>query len=170
MQQLTGGPRQQPDFITVDLSKKKVYLSSPSIIKKIIKIQAKWKAVYQCEKFRELIEQVRERRRVAFEYKVSSLYELYPSERHIDLKAIESRLKRVNMKITNIIKPYIRNIRRPINVFTSFCVTKTSNLELKNKYARNGSIRLGQFAKLVESDQFPLLKRSGIVVTSKEIN
>ena len=74
------------------------------------------------------------------------------------------------MKITNIIKPYVRNVRRPINVFTSFCVNKMSNVDLKNKYSRNGAIRLGEFSKMVENNQFGLLKKSGIVVTSKEIN
>ncbi len=71
------------------------------------------------------------------------------------------------MKINNIIKPYIRNVRRPINVFTSFCVNKMNNVDLKNKYSRNGAIRLGEFTKMVENNQFGLLKQSGIVVTSK---
>jgi hypothetical protein len=59
--QLTGGPRKQPDYITIDLAKKKVYLSSPCIINMIIKIQAKWKAVFQRKKFKEMIEEVREK-------------------------------------------------------------------------------------------------------------
>lgn len=45
-----------------------------------------------------------------------------------------------------------------------------TNVELKEKYSRNGVIRLGQFAKMVETNQFALLKRSGIVITDKEIN
>lgn len=49
--QLTGGPRNQRDYLMVDLSKKKVILSSPLIVKSVIKIQAKWKAVYGRKKF-----------------------------------------------------------------------------------------------------------------------
>ncbi len=43
-------------------------------------------------------------------------------------------------------------------------------MELKNKHTRNGIIRLGEFMKLVETNQFNILKKSGLVVTSKEIN
>ena len=64
--QLTGGPRKQPDFITIDLIMKKIYLSSPCIIHKIIKIQSKWKSVFQRKKFRELIEEVREKQQAGF--------------------------------------------------------------------------------------------------------
>jgi len=58
------------------------------------------------------------------------------------MKMVENRLKRINMKITNIIKPYERAVKRPINVFTSFCVNKLTNVELKSKHDRNGTIRL----------------------------
>lgn len=102
--------------------------------------------------------------------KIDSLFRIYPMGKKIDMKAVESRLKRVNMKIFNIIRPYERVIRRPINVYTSFCVNKLSNMELKNKHTRNGVIRLGEFMKLVETNQFNILKKSGLVVTSKEIN
>lgn len=74
------------------------------------------------------------------------------------------------MKISNILQPYVRVTRRPINSYTSFCVNKLSANELKNKHARNGKIRLSEFMKMVETNQFALLKRSGIVVTSREIN
>lgn len=47
------------------------------------------------------------------------------------------------MKISNIVKPYIRVNRRPINMYTSFTINQLSLADLKNKYARNGQIRLG---------------------------
>lgn len=59
--QLTGGPKQQGDYISVNLSKKKVFLSSPNIIKYIVKIQAKWKAVFAKKKYLAIIQDVRER-------------------------------------------------------------------------------------------------------------
>lgn len=71
------------------------------------------------------------------------------------------------MQISNIIKPYLRVIRRPINHFTSFCSNNLSLSEIKIKYARNGRIRLNEFVKMVESNQYSLLVKSGIVVTSK---
>lgn len=43
--QISGGPKKRTEFVTVDLSKKKVYMSSPLIVKYVIKIQAKWRAV-----------------------------------------------------------------------------------------------------------------------------
>lgn len=86
------------------------------------------------------------------------------------MRAIEGRLRRVNMKISNILQPYVRVARRPINSYTSFCVNRLSASELKSKHARNGKIRLGEFMKMVEGNQYALLKRSGIVVSSREIN
>lgn len=43
-------------------------------------------------------------------------------------------------------------------------------MELKNKHARNGTIRIGEFIKLVENNQYNFLKKSGLVITCKEIN
>ena len=61
MEQLTGGPKGQKDFITVDLSKKRVFMSSPLVVKYVIKIQAKWKAIYQRNRYLSAIEDVREK-------------------------------------------------------------------------------------------------------------
>jgi len=61
----------------------------------------------------------------------------------LDVKAIEGRLKRVNMQISNILKPYVRVSKKQINTYISFCVNKMTGTELKSKHARNGVIRLG---------------------------
>jgi len=61
----------------------------------------------------------------------------------LDVKAIEGRLKRVNMQISNILKPYVRVSKKQINTYISFCVNKMAGTELKSKHARNGVIRLG---------------------------
>ena len=78
-----------------------------------------------------------------FQAKLESLKKIYPLNKKIDMKAVENRLKRIHMKISNIIRPYERVIRRPINIYTSFCVSNLTNVELKNKHARNGAIRIG---------------------------
>jgi hypothetical protein len=62
--QLTGGPKKQGDYISVDLSKKKVFLSSPTIVKYIVKIQAKWRAVFMKKRYLTLIQDVREQRKL----------------------------------------------------------------------------------------------------------
>lgn len=67
----------------------------------------------------------------------------------MSLKAIENRLERVNMNITSILKPYVRANRKPSKPYTSFCVSDLTNSELKNKYSRNGVIRMGEFTKMV---------------------
>jgi hypothetical protein len=46
----------------VDLSKKRIYMSSPIILKYIVKIQAKWKAVFFRKKYLSMIEDVREKK------------------------------------------------------------------------------------------------------------
>ena len=71
------------------------------------------------------------------------------------------------MKITNILKPYVRVVRRPINLFTSFCLNQLSLADLRGKYSRNGHIRLGEFMKMTEKNDYANLKKSGIVVTAK---
>jgi len=57
--QLTGGPKKRTSYIVVDLSKKKIFMSSPIILKYIVKIQAKWKAVFLRKKYLSMIEDVR---------------------------------------------------------------------------------------------------------------
>jgi hypothetical protein len=141
--QITGGPKQEETFITVDLSKKQVYLSSPTIIRHVIAIQAKWRSVYQRKRFLQVLEEAREKERAEFEAKVESLQKLYPPDRKVDLKAVEGRLRRVHMKLANILHPYVRTPRRPTVIYTAFCTNRLSAAELKSKHARNGQIRLG---------------------------
>ncbi len=74
------------------------------------------------------------------------------------------------MKLTSILHPYVRTPKRPTNTYTAFCTSTLSPAELKNKHARNGQIRLGEFARMVEQNQYAMLLKSGIVVTSREIN
>ena len=59
------------------------------------------------------------------------------------MKAIKDRLKRVSMRTLNILKPYVRTIRKPINNYTSFSQANFSLAELKSKQAKNSSRRLG---------------------------
>lgn len=141
--QLTGGPQKKGDYISVDLNRKKVFLSSPLILRHVIRIQAKWKAVYQRKRYLAAIQEAREHQEAQFMAKVDSLFKIYPVDKKIDMRAVESRLKRISLKIANVIRPYERVVRRPITVFTSFCLGKLGNVELKNKHARNGTIRLG---------------------------
>lgn len=61
----------------------------------------------------------------------------------MNLKAVEGRLRRVNMKLSSILHPYVRSPKRPTNTYTAFCTNALSPAELKNKHARNGQIRLG---------------------------
>lgn len=74
------------------------------------------------------------------------------------------------MKLANILHPYVRNPKRPTVIYTAFCASKLTAAELKSKHARNGQIRLSEFARMVEGNQYGLLSKSGIVVTSREIN
>jgi hypothetical protein len=104
--QLTGGPRKKGNYVVVDLTKKKIFMSSPVILKYIVKIQAKWKAVYQRKRYLCALEEFRENRESEFETKLASLRVIYPVNKRIDMKAVESRLKRISMKISNIIRPY----------------------------------------------------------------
>lgn len=75
---------------------------------------------------------------------------LYPLGSKISVKAIKDRLKRVSMRTLNILKPYVRVIRKPINNYTSFSQASFSLAELKSKQAKNSSRRLGEFGKMVE--------------------
>ena len=60
MKQLTGGPSKGVrNYIYVDLSKKKIILSSKDCLKYVVMIQAKWKSVYQRKRFIAMIEKVR---------------------------------------------------------------------------------------------------------------
>jgi hypothetical protein len=49
--QLTGGPKENKDYITIDLHRKKIQMTSTKCLKAIIMIQAKWKAVFYKKKF-----------------------------------------------------------------------------------------------------------------------
>lgn len=54
----------------VDLSKKQVYMSSPTLIKHIIAIQAKWRSVFTQKRFAILLEESRESKRKEFAEKI----------------------------------------------------------------------------------------------------
>lgn len=64
--QISGGPKAQEKSIFVDLSKKQAYLSSPSLIKYIILIQAKWKSIFQSKKFAIIFEEHKQQKAVKF--------------------------------------------------------------------------------------------------------
>ena len=74
------------------------------------------------------------------------------------------------MRTLNVLKPYTRTVRKPINLYTSFCRIKLSLNELKLKNTKYTQIRIHEFAKLVEHNQFKKLQKSGFVLTAKEIN
>lgn len=61
--QISGGPKRQEKYVVVDLSKKQVYMSSPTLIKHIVAIQAKWRAFFTQKRFAVLLEESREARR-----------------------------------------------------------------------------------------------------------
>ena len=61
-QQISGGPKKKTDYVTVDLSKKKIYMSSPLIVKYVIKIQAKWRAVSLRNKYLLKLQDIKEQR------------------------------------------------------------------------------------------------------------
>ncbi len=67
---------------------------------------------------------------------------MYPLGKKINFHLIMHNVQKINMRIINILKPYIRVSRKPINGFTSFCITNLNLNQLKNKYSRNGKIRL----------------------------
>lgn len=54
----------------VDLSKKQVYMSSPMLIKHIVAIQAKWRAVFTQKRFAVMLEESREAKRKQFAEKL----------------------------------------------------------------------------------------------------
>ena len=93
----------------------------------MVAIQAKWRAVYHRKRFLSVMEDLREKEKQQFEDQVFSLLRIYPLGKKIDMKAVQNRLKRVNMKIDNILKPYVKVVRKPINHYTSFCLNKLSN-------------------------------------------
>lgn len=57
--QISGGPKGEEKYVIVDLSKKQVYMSSPTLIKHIIAIQAKWRAVFTQKRFVIMLEESR---------------------------------------------------------------------------------------------------------------
>lgn len=74
------------------------------------------------------------------------------------------------MRTFNILKPYFRVAKKPINNYTSFCNTNLSLAELKIKQAKNSSRRLAQFGKMIEENQTGKMMRSGFVVNAKQLN
>ena len=67
-------------------------------------------------------------------------------------------------------QPYEKVVRKPINLYTSFCAIKLSLNELKIKNIVNNSERLIQFGKMIEKNEYKKIIRSGYVLTAKEIN
>ncbi len=136
----------------------------------MIKIQAKWRAVRERRRFLIRLEDYREEMQKDFEERINSLKYIYPLGFKLNIKAIQDRLKRVSMRTLNILKPYVRVSRKPINNYTSFSKTNFSLAELKNKQSKNSSRRLAEFGKMVEHNETHKLMKSGFVVTAKEIN
>ena len=81
-------------------------MSSPLVVKFIVKIQAKWRAVSQRKKYLLKMQEEREKRQVKFEEKLVSLKKIYPPGKKIEMRMVENRLQRIHMKISNIIRPY----------------------------------------------------------------
>lgn len=61
-QQITGGPKNLFHSIRVDLTRKKIAMSSPKCLKFIIIIQAKWRAIYQRKKYKARLDLLKEQR------------------------------------------------------------------------------------------------------------
>lgn len=57
------------------------------------------------------------------EDRIKSLKHIYPLGQKLNIKAIKDRLKRVSMRTLNILKPYTRVAKKPINNYTSFSKT-----------------------------------------------
>lgn len=68
--QISGGPKKQEKYVIVDLSKKQVYMSSPTLVKHIVAIQAKWRAVFTQKRFAAMLEESRESKRKQFAEKL----------------------------------------------------------------------------------------------------
>ena len=71
------------------------------------------------------------------------------------------------MRTLNVLKPYTRTIRKPINNFTAFCAAKLTLNEMKIKNAKNSKRRMDEFGKMVMNNHFKSLKKSGFVLTPK---
>lgn len=168
MKQLTGGPRKEKkDVIIVDIGTKEIILSSKKCLHAIVLIQAKWKMIFTRRKYLKKIEDYREEMEQDFEDRRESLKLIYPEGKKIDLKALQNRLKRVSMRTLNVLKPYVRTTRKPINLYTSFCQIKLTLNELKLKNSKNSQRRMAELAKMVEDNHFKKLKKSGFVLTAK---
>lgn len=89
-----------------------------------------------------MLEDYNELMRKDFEERLKSLKYIYPLGQKINIKAIKDRLKRVSMRTLNILRPYTRVARKPINNYTSFSKTQFSLAELKIKQGKNSSRRL----------------------------
>lgn len=87
-----------------------------------------------------------------FSERIASLKYIYPLGTKFNIKSIKDRLQRVSMRTLNILKPYVRVSKKPINNYTSFSQTNFSLAELKNKQSKNSSRRLAEFGKMVESN------------------
>lgn len=74
------------------------------------------------------------------------------------------------MRTANILRPYCRVSKKPINNYTSFCRTGLSLAELKAKQSKNSGRRLAQFGKMVVENERNKIMKSGFVLTAKEIN
>jgi hypothetical protein len=70
------------------------------------------------------LEDYREEMQKDFEERINSLKYIYPLGFKLNIKAIQDRLKRVSMRTLNILKPYVRVSRKPINNYTSFSKNK----------------------------------------------
>ena len=105
-----------------------------------------------------------------FEERLKSLKTIYPKGKKIDLRSLENRLKRVSMRTLNILKPYVRVLKKPINNYTAFCAAKLSLNEMKLKNAKNSIRRMNEFGKMVMMNHYKTLQKSGFVLNPKEIN
>jgi hypothetical protein len=86
-----------------------------------------------------------------FQERLFTLKRLYPPGIKINLKAIENRLKRVSMRIQSFLKPYIKCLKKPINIFTRFSKLSFSLAELKMTHRdSNSNERLATFGRMVE--------------------
>ena len=71
------------------------------------------------------------------------------------------------MRTLNVLKPYVRVVKKPINNYTAFCGNKLTLNEMKIKNAKNSSRRMQEFGKMVMENHFKQLMRSGFVLTAK---
>jgi hypothetical protein len=109
-----------------------------------------------------------ERRRLEeedFERKYDRLWRVYPVGKRVNYEQIKHRLKRFSMRIRNLAKPYVRNYRKPINLYTSFSRYNFNLQELKVKYGKMSARRLGEFVNLVEQNHFATIVQNSYVIT-----